>query len=118
MCEFRINGLSKFLPPGRQLTMLRLPRFIKGSIADRRDFYHQAAVTPERARTNMTNMLPFQYLPESFAGSAALAELEERVLSKTSSRREVIGDQLGKPGPKDLVSCRHRSIHASFLVPR
>ena len=61
LSEFHVDGPSKFLPQGRSLVYLRLPRFthcIRGSITDRRDFYHQAAVTEERARTNM---LPFAF---------------------------------------------------------
>ena len=97
MCEYHVNGPSKFLPQGRQLTMLRIPRFthgIRGSITDRRDFYHQACVTPERSRTNM---LPFSYDVESFVGSSAHDCLVESCRARKSSHRDVIGDRLGKP---------------------
>ena len=49
MSEYHVNGPSKFLPQGQQLVMLRLPRFthcLRGSVTDRRDFYHQAACQP------------------------------------------------------------------------
>ena len=53
LMEYHIDGPSKFLPQGSQLTCFRVPRFthvLRGSVTDRRDFYHQAKVTLERAQ--------------------------------------------------------------------
>eukprot|EP00435_Cladocopium_sp_Y103_P018494 s3398_g4.t1 len=97
MCEFHVDGPSKYLPQGRLLTKLRIPRFthcVRGSITDRRDFYHQAAVTPERARTNM---LPFSYSLASFDDTSAGREFVERYKHCKHGTREQVGDQLGKP---------------------
>ena len=97
LSEFHVDGPSKFLPQGRSLVYIRLPRFthcIRGSITDRRDFYHQAAVTEERARTNM---LPFSFPLEDFQGCSALVDFKARFSNKGSVSREVIGDRLGLP---------------------
>ena len=59
--EMSFDGPSRFLPTGPMLTQLHVSRFsqkLVASVTDRRDFYDQAAVTPERARTNM---LPFSF---------------------------------------------------------
>eukprot|EP00435_Cladocopium_sp_Y103_P016644 s3901_g4.t1 len=44
---------------------------IRASITDRRDFYHQAQVSPERAQSNM---LPFVFTEDDLAGLRALEE--------------------------------------------
>ena len=93
MCEFHVDGPSKHLPQGQQLVMLRLPRFthaLRGSMSDRRDFYHQAAVTPQRARTNM---LPFCYPLDSFKDTQAWTSYVDRQ-APASTAREVVGDHL------------------------
>ena len=98
MSEFHINGPSKQLPQGQQLTCIRVPRFthaITGSVTDRRDFYHQAQVTPERARSNM---LPFSYAPETFAGTKALDDFCALARQSKNLSREVAGDRLGMFG--------------------
>jgi hypothetical protein len=54
--ERPIDGRSHFLPPGFVLPNLRTVPFqekILGSVTDRRDFYHQAAVTHERASSSL-----------------------------------------------------------------
>ena len=75
-----------------------------GSITDRRDFYHQAQVTAERAQTNM---LPFWFKDEELVGCKALEiALEREKASKRSRRsREAEGDGFGhglfgEPGAK------------------
>lgn len=92
--EFHVDGPSKNLPQGQQLTMLRLPRFthmLRGSVTDRRDFYHQAKVSEERA---VSNALPFAYRTEVFAGTRALVELGIRYEPKKKGTRETAGDGL------------------------
>ena len=85
LSEHHVDGPSKQLPQGPQLTSVRVPRFthlLRGSVTDRRDFYHQAAVTLERAQSNM---LPFAYPTEAFVGTQAYAGLLE-VKPKASPR--------------------------------
>lgn len=60
--EFSIAGPSRRLPIGFMMTSLHCPPGyqLHGSITDRKDFYHQAAVTREKAHLNC---LPFRYDP-------------------------------------------------------
>lgn len=112
--EFHVNGPSKFLPQGQQLTLLRLPRYthgIRGSVTDRRDFYHQACVTPERARTNM---LPFAYPLDCLEGTSALEDLRARLGAPADRSREAVGDCLGKPKPKKRSSVMPVEVYPCF----
>ena len=90
--ERHLTGPSKFLPGGYLLTSLHVPpgHVIHGSISDRKDFYHQAKVTRERA---FSNVLPFSYPEEHFAGGLALNALH-KLEQKDPKSREVIGDNL------------------------
>ena len=101
--EYHVDGPSKFLPQGQQLTMLRVSRFthcIRGSVTDRRDFYHQSAVTDERARTNM---LPFSYPAETFHDTAAWESLTSK-MPVGPRARETVGDNLkGRFIPKTCL---------------
>ena len=94
--EFHVDGPSRFLPPGPLLCQLHVPRNthrILGSVTDRRDFYHQAQVSEERAQTNM---LPFSYPIERFHGTSAYGELLERDLASRRKRdRTTCGDRFG-----------------------
>ena len=78
---------------GFLLCNLRVRRFkeqLIASVTDRRDYYHQAAVSDERARTNM---LPFAFTQEELSGCAALdtAKLREAESKKLKKNREVVG---------------------------
>ena len=89
--ELHIDGPSKLLPQGHQLTLLQVPRFshcLRGSMTDRRDFYHQAQVTLEKARLNM---LPFPVATEVLSGTKAYADLVQRC-QKTKVTRDAVGD--------------------------
>ena len=95
LSECHLDGPSKFLPQGQLLTSLRVPRFthcLKGSVTDRRDFYHQALVSQERARTNM---LPFAYKLDDFAGTRAHDLFVLKNSERPQTDRKVIGDRLG-----------------------
>ena len=97
MKERHLDGPSKNLPPGPMLCNLWVPRFshcLRGSITDRRDFYHQAAVTTSRARSNC---LPFAFKKEHLHGLQALVDFEGLSGAKKTRDREVIGDELGPP---------------------
>ncbi|CAL1129194.1 unnamed protein product [Cladocopium goreaui] len=95
MSELAFDGPSQFLPSGPLLVQLRVERFrqcLRASVTDRRDFYHQAKVSLERARTNM---LPFCFPLEELSGFAALERFQERLRKGKDVRREVRGDLLG-----------------------
>ena len=72
--ERRPTGPSAYLPAGSFMTSLHCPRSctLIGCSSDRRDFYHQACVSRERA---FTNLMPFAYAADEFAGSDAFAAL-------------------------------------------
>lgn len=95
--ERHLDGPSRQLPPGHLLCQLTVPRYshaISGSITDRRDFYHQAEVSAERARSNM---LPFSYPRESLVGLAALMDFDftREELRQHRGKRSIAGDHLG-----------------------
>lgn len=93
--EFSIAGPSRRLPIGFMMTSLHCPPGyqLHGSITDRKDFYHQAAVTREKAHLNC---LPFRYDLHEFDGLVAKEELEEiQRLRRRRRRREDEGDLYG-----------------------
>ena len=97
MKERHLDGPSRHLPPGPLLCNLWVPRSthcLRGSITDRRDFYHQAAVTMSRARSNC---LPFAFRKEQLRGLQALDTFETVAGAKRIRDREIIGDELGPP---------------------
>eukprot|EP00438_Fugacium_kawagutii_P001504 Skav202550 [mRNA] locus=scaffold2011:388236:392729:- [translate_table: standard] len=109
--EYHVDGPSKHLPSGHLLAQLHVAQGQKllGSVTDRRDFYHQALVSDERARTNM---LPFSFPLNDFSGTLAHeAYLKKKeTLGRRKRSRTDDGDQLGKakheppPGPFGEVS--------------
>eukprot|EP00435_Cladocopium_sp_Y103_P046805 s630_g13.t1 len=114
--EFHIDGPSKFLPQGPMLTQITVPRWthrVRGSVTDRRDFYHQASVTEERAQTNL---LPFRFGLQELEGTQALAEfLQRQQKKKARTDRTLVGDRFGlMPERKGLlvdeVYCGFRSL--------
>ena len=95
--ERAIDGPSAFLPPGFSLTNMRTRPFAERlvtSITDRRDFYHQAQVTDERA---VSNMLPFAFSEDQLDGCVALdvAKAAEKKASRKKKDRELVGDGFG-----------------------
>ena len=92
MTERHIQGPSKQLPIGYMMSGIYVPRgfILKGAVTDRKEFYHQAKASHERASTNV---LPFKFKLSDFAGTEAHREFLER--QSTSHRREDIGDKLG-----------------------
>lgn len=96
--ERHLDGPSRHLPPGPLLCNLWVPRHthcLRGTITDRRDFYHQAAVSSSRARSNC---LPFAFGRNDLSGLDAL-EVFDAIASKKKKQkdREIIGDELGPP---------------------
>ena len=93
--ERHTSGLSHYLPQGPQLCCFSVKKFkerVLGSVTDRRDFYHQAAVSSSRSRSNL---LPFRFHVADLAGSKALEEFSEKWAARGSYKRSLHGDRLG-----------------------
>ena len=91
LSEYHIDA-SKALPQGHQLVRIRLPRYthvLCGSTTDRRDFYHQAQVTAERAQSKM---LPCSYPHLDFQGTLAYEAFSAALGSSLPRSQEVVGD--------------------------
>ena len=110
-CERSIQGPSKHLPGGYLLTGIHVPRgcIIRGSITDRKDFYHQASVTEQRASSNC---LPFHYHSEVFSKTIALKKLLEKEAAGKKGREDV-GDRLGFQ-PKPALLPREDLLYPNF----
>eukprot|EP00435_Cladocopium_sp_Y103_P057911 s1162_g20.t1 len=92
--EYAAGGPSRHLPNGPLLLgfVVRRGQKLLGSLTDRRDFYHQAAVSDERSRSNMT---PFSFTREELCGCRALSVFDEEEKSRSKRSREEIGDLFG-----------------------
>ena len=92
--ERHLAGSSRFLPAGPMLTGLHLSpgQCLRGSVTDRRDFYHQCAATWERSASQL---LPFSFPTSWFDGMDAYEDFKAREQQVSSTRREVVGDRLG-----------------------
>ena len=108
--ELHPNGPSFALPSGATICQMHCPKghVLIGSASDRRDFYHQAAVTRERA---FTNCLPFEFDKNCFAGDHTLDELEYQ--TKRSTSRASHGDDLSIQGSKNMKS-KASGVFAGF----
>ena len=93
--ERSCSGPSKSLPGGYLLTSIHVPRssLVFGSSTDRKDFYHQAAVTRERA---MSNLLPFEFLASEFSNTAAMEDFKDAAVRGSTRDRIQFGDFLGQ----------------------
>eukprot|EP00435_Cladocopium_sp_Y103_P038928 s550_g10.t1 len=94
--EFHVNGPSRNLPTGHLLTELHLDvgsETLRGSVTDRRDFYHQSQVSLSRARSNC---LSVSFPLDEFRDCSAFDEYLERKLNDSSRKRSRSewGDQL------------------------
>ncbi|CAE7212203.1 unnamed protein product [Symbiodinium natans] len=93
-----IAGPSADLPTGSLFAAFSLKRFkqkVIGFVSDRKDFYHQAQVTAQRAQSNS---LCFDFSREELAGTGALASLLTSAadnLSLGNKRRQAAGEGLG-----------------------
>ena len=93
-----VNGPSHLLPQGPQLCNFGAQRFkqqILGSITDRRDFYHQSAVTSSRAQSNL---LPFKFSLHDLENLEAYKKFQQAWNPRSKYQRHVDGDQLGGVG--------------------
>lgn len=114
MSERSFDGPSHFLPPGHLLTQLHVRRFkqkLVASVTDRRDVYHQAAVTPERSRTNM---LPFSFSPAEVDGLLGFQRYRQPVSCTPARGREIEGDKLGFEKPAKASSYENSKVFPTF----
>ena len=107
--ERSISGPSKNLPGGYMMTSLHCPPgyCLRGIVTDRKDFYHQDAVTRERAKTNC---LPFSVDIQEFKETTALKEMQE-ALAGRGKDRTVVGDCYGKPKRRSVL------VEQSYAFP-
>ena len=93
--ECHAGGPSSRLPPGPLLVnifSLRGRQNLRGSITDRRDFYHQARATHSRS---LSNLLPFGFSRDELSGLSALSAFDEASQKKPGGRI-VEGDHFEK----------------------
>lgn len=92
--ECSAGGPSSRLPSGPLLTNLCCPPGcgLRGSITDRRDFYHQVSVSLSRSASNMT---PFGFSAGELSGCRALEDFILRT-KEVKYDRAIHGDRLGK----------------------
>ena len=109
--EMHPRGPSAFLPAGSSLTSLSCPKgcLLAGCSSDRRDFYHQAAVSRARA---FTNLMPFSFDPNLFADSPALACLQKEVSQRRT--RETHGDDYEKVAQKSDRRKKITEVYGGF----
>ena len=95
--ERSTSGPSSQLPCGTSLLSLSCRRgdCIRGSVTDRRDFYHQVMVSRSRSSTNKT---PFGFSREELGGLSALEEFDEAEKVGAFDRR-VHTDRYDGKGP-------------------
>eukprot|EP00438_Fugacium_kawagutii_P013361 Skav216467 [mRNA] locus=scaffold1123:2159:6532:+ [translate_table: standard] len=89
--ELHPQGPSAWLPSGIEITSLHCPRNCRliGVVTDRKDFYHQAKVSRERA---FCNMVPFSFSADNLKDLKAFDEMIESRPKRF--RREEHGDRL------------------------
>ena len=109
--ELHPRGPSAFLPGGPNMTSLHCPKGYKlvGCASDRKDFYHQARVSRERA---FSNSVPFLFDVETFRETKAFAELVDEVQAPTT--RSLHGDRLGLPQRKPIRGDQIKKVTAGF----
>ena len=105
------SGPSSVLPSGHAMTSLHCPRgyFLAGCTSDRRDFYHQAEVSREKA---LSNIMPFAFPADEFTNSPALSALHDELSRPTT--REQHGDRLGMTKRKRLCPDDIQLVYGGF----
>ena len=95
-------GISKCLPTGPLLSVLEVCAWsetLRICISDRKDFYHQLKVSPQRA---ITNCLWPQLAFEDVKELNAFKSLEQEALCLHSRTLETAADSLGSEGDKQI----------------
>ena len=93
--ERAVAGPSRQLPIGFMMTSMLCPRGFQlvGSVTDRKDFYHQALISRQKAHLNC---LPFAFPISEFEGTDAYRDLMDiKQRRKQRKRREDAGDLYG-----------------------
>ena len=109
--ELHPRGPSYYLPSGPTICSIHCPRgmCLRGSVSDRKDFYHQAAVTRARA---FSNCLFHSFPVSEFSSSQALQTMYSIECAPT--KREFHGDRLGME-PRSILSKKHvDKVYAGF----
>ena len=111
--ERSVDGPSAYLPPGFLLCNLRVRPFqeqLFASVTDRRDYYHQASVTPERG--------PGQTCCPSRLQRAGLLTSRPLRPSRRAGPPHLGVESLGSRLAMDLDFCRlpRRSLDAGMLL--
>jgi len=94
--ERGVAGPSRYLPIGYMMTSVHCPpgKSLVGIVTDRKDFYHQAEISREKAHLNT---LPFSYPADVFQSTSAYADLVASFEMQRKRRgREFQGDLYGK----------------------
>ena len=111
--EGKLAGVSRSLPTGCSLLQIMPEPFVeqlRGSITDRRDFYHQFMITREKCITNLVHPpLPL----EAFVGLKAHDAFLREVAVSKGAPREVAGDFLHKK-PRSLLVSPDTCVVAGF----
>eukprot|EP00438_Fugacium_kawagutii_P017058 Skav216351 [mRNA] locus=scaffold2385:191031:215658:- [translate_table: standard] len=109
--ERHISGPSAFLPAGYQLTSMHCPTSCRliACATDRKDFYHQAKVSRERA---ISNLLPFDYEASAFSDSPAFQDMAAELSAPYD--REKDGDRYGMK-PRSILQAKDvKRVYVGF----
>ncbi|CAE7705019.1 unnamed protein product, partial [Symbiodinium microadriaticum] len=124
--ELHLTGPSQKLPQGSLLAAYRLPRRkaqLTTFVTDRRDFYHQVAVTRARADCNR---LPFAYPAKAFRGdhlgmvpSTSTDEVNLDVERRQARSKQEVPDKGSAGDDVDLedVAVRHTAAVDGLNFP-
>ena len=107
-------GPSSEIPNATSLLQIEVQRYkqvLVGAAADRKDFYHQFAVSYERASTN--TMFPAFALGR-FKGMRAYEQFALDFARKQKAKREEKGDFLGVPKPLLIDKHDDGRVYAAF----
>ena len=109
--ECHPRGPSAFLPSGHHIVSLHCPPGYKlvGCAADRKDFYHQARVSRERA---FTNLLPFEYEVDGLCHLQAWTDMLAEGARPVT--RETHGDRYGMPPATRLKAKNVKKVSLGF----
>ncbi|CAE7249391.1 unnamed protein product, partial [Symbiodinium sp. KB8] len=109
--ESRLDGPSKWLPTGPLLCRLHVPAgfCLVGSVTDRRDFYTQAAISRERASTNVVGpALPLAWFADTKAASEYRRQPRDHCVSPAA-----FADQI-EFEPPPLLAPGAQLVHPTF----
>ncbi len=115
--EYHLGGPSIRLPTGQMMVNLYCQKWkenLRGSITDRRDFYHQAKVSLEGSASNV---LHGSFALSRFRGTAAFDDYVKRYEEeRLSGKREEVGDRFGREvwRTKGPLDAENEKVHIAF----